>query len=182
MHSTHGLSQFHATALVALLLAAGPAQAGLSCADLSSGNEHRRMSVPAVIQLERVGTRELSRGLGPSGTVPFRLGLIRPKSVHRIIRRIPDLWQRKIPSTISPLALRVSYRLLVKGRAAREAHHSDVGDRRLPVALRPLAPVTVCRGGGQQIVQGGVILEFAAVGLPTAGRYRIEIEPTVELP
>ncbi|MBU2533933.1 MAG: hypothetical protein KKB37_14425 [Alphaproteobacteria bacterium] len=175
-----------ASAIVAFASAAQPAMARLSCNEAPRAATRVRAESTDVrpqIRLDRIGSSELIGNNRTERRYRHRGDLVAPPfEVRRIVRQIPDLWRRRIPAGISPSALRVEHQLVMSGSRTNAAVQTDNIDSQLPVVIRPTPPVVLCKQGDYQIVEGGVLLEFPLSGLPSSGRYQVEIETRVELP
>lgn len=159
------------------------ANAELSCQSVSASSLMQRTQVQPTVRLERIrgselidGERRVKRLRHESELYLSRFG------VRRIARRIPNLWRRQIPLNVSPAALRVKHRLKSNGAETSAAVAESNVRHRLPIVIRRIRPRVLCKRNGQQLVEGGVILEFPLASLPAMGRYQVEIETSVELP
>ncbi len=178
-----------AAAVVGLLLIAGPLAPAIAVAgafDCRSPEVKRRSGqtqVRPIVRVERVSQRELGASGRLARPLRTRADLFnRRQDMRRIVRNIPDLWRKRIPAHIQPAALRVSHRLSIRGFDTSDAVQVGDIDSRLPIVLRTIPPVVLCKAGSSQIVQGGVVLEMPLDRLPATGTYRVDIDTAVALP
>lgn len=168
-------------ALAANLL---PAAARPNCSAALRELKGGQTETQSEYQLDRIRARDLDAGeSGLARLVRAKAALRQTRPpVRHFERRIPDFWRKRIPAHINPADLRVSYRIGGGHLSPPQARHIAEGEVALPVSVRALPPVIVCEGGSHNVVQGGVVLTFLISGLPTSGRYNVDIETTVELP
>jgi hypothetical protein len=169
--------------LAVVMSVGSEANAQLTCQSKSFTDLADRTEVNERVRLDRIRGNELLDDEGRSRRIRHRSQLfMQHRRVRRVVRRIPDLWRRQIPSTVRPTALRVEHRLRANGIDASGAVSDENISHQLPIVMRRIPPRVVCKREGKQIVEGGVILEFPLNGLPAAGRYQVQIETNVELP
>jgi len=159
------------------------AETELSCTSASVSSLTQQTQVQPRIRLERIRGSELLDGERQVRRVRHESDLSVDRSgVRRISRRIPNLWRRQIPLNVSPTTLRVRHWLRSNSGATGAAVAESNVRHRLPIVLRRIRPRVLCKHNGQQLVEGGVVLEFPLAGLPADGRYNVQIETSVQLP
>lgn len=94
-------------------------------------------------------------------------------------REIPELWEVRMPVSVPPHQLDVSYQL--HSSRGREGHlsHRERDSSDLRVRLRPIPPRIIERGEDSAVIQGGVILVFDVTTADLAGTYLGTLTTTV---
>lgn len=96
-----------------------------------------------------------------------------------IEREIPDLWQVRMPVSVPPHQLDVSYDLRSSRGKVGHLSHRERDSSDLRVRLRPIPPQVIEREGDSAVIQGGVILVFDVTTAELAGTYLGTLTTTV---
>ncbi len=97
-----------------------------------------------------------------------------------IKRRLDRLWRVRVLRSVPPAALVVTHSLVDADND--RFHHQEESQANLPVRIRPLDRIVVCRNATHQIIEGSAEMVISVGRLPLAGRYRGSILTDVRVP